>query len=158
MPTTPTTSDGTSSGTRAAGGIDALGELGFKVAIRGGAGNTLGRFAECTGLGVGYDVTPYAEGGNNEFVHQLRGRLNYPNVTLRRGVTYEDALLRWFYEVQQPSKRPTVTISLVSSEGATLRHFALIGALPVKWTGPNVNAGSGNAATESLEIAHQGFV
>lgn len=158
MPSTPTTSDAASSGTRVGSGIDPLTELGFRVEIQGGAGKALGRFAECTGLSVGYEVTSYAEGGNNEFVHQLRGRLSYPNVTLRRGVTYEDALLSWFYETQQPSKRPTVTISLVNGEGATIRHFALIGALPVKWTGPNVNAGSGNTATESLEIAHQGFV
>lgn len=158
MPSPPTTSDAGTTGTREPPGVDALGELGFKVEIQGGAGAALGRFAECTGLAVSYDVTAYAEGGNNEFVHQLRGRLTFPNVTLKRGVTYEDALLRWFYETQEPSKRPTVTISMIGTEGQTIRHFALIGALPVKWTGPSVNAGSANTATESLEIAHQGFV
>jgi phage tail-like protein len=158
MASTPTTSDSSDSGTRTGSGIDALGELSFKVVISGGGGATIGRFAECTGLAVGYDVTPYAEGGNNEFVHQLRGRVTYPNVTLKRGVTYQDGLLRWFYESHKPSQRPTLTIQLINAEGATLRHFALAGALPVRWTGPNVNAGSSGAATESLEIAHQGFV
>ena len=154
MATVPTTSDSHGAGPRS----DPLGELIFKVDIRGPNSPLIGRFAECTGLSVSYDVTPYAEGGNNEFVHQLRGRVTYPNVTLKRGVTYEDGLLRWFYEASKPSQRPTVTISLVNPAGETLRHFALAGALPVRWTGPSVNAGSGNAASESLEIAHQGFV
>ena len=154
----PSTSDATQSGTRTGSGVDALSELYFKVDIRSGASATIGRFAECSGLSVSYDVTTYAEGGNNEFVHQLRGRVTYPNVTLKRGVTYEDGLLRWFYETHKPSQRPTLTIALVNSSGTTLRHFALAGALPVRWTGPNVNSGSGSAATESLEIAHQGFI
>jgi phage tail-like protein len=158
MATVPKTSDSGTSGTRIASGIDPVGELFFKVNISGGDAGAIGRFAECTGLSVSYDVTPYAEGGNNEFVHQLRGRMTYPNVTLKRGVTYQDGLLRWFYETQKPSERPTVTISLINAAGDPLRHFALSAALPVRWTGPNVNAGSGSAATESLEIAHQGFV
>jgi phage tail-like protein len=158
MATIPSTSDATTTGTRTGEDIDAVGELFFRVEIKGVEAGKIGRFAECTGLAVSYEVTPYAEGGNNEFVHQLRGRVTYPNVTLRRGVTYQDGLLRWFYETQKPSQRPTVTITLFSSEAKPLRHFALIGALPVRWTGPNVNAGSGSAATESLEIAHQGFV
>ena len=151
----PLTSDssGTSPGT--GGVVDPLGELAFKIEIPGRA---IGRFAECTGLAVEYDVTEYAEGGNNEFVHHLRGRVRYPNVTLRRGVTYEDALLNWFYAVEKPSQRPTLTIVLLNPLGATIRHFALRGALPVRWTGPDASSHGSGAATESLEIAHEGFV
>jgi phage tail-like protein len=84
--------------------------------------------------------------------------VRYPNVTLKRGVTYEDALLKWFYAIEKPSERPTVTITLLNPLGATIRHFALRAALPVRWTGPAASSGTGGAATESLEIAHQGFV
>jgi phage tail-like protein len=153
--TQPTTTDGAPGATRTGAKLDPLGELTFKIDVRG---KTIGRFAECSGLGVSYDTTEYAEGGNNEFVHTLRGRVRYPNVTLRRGVTYEDALLRWFYATEQPSQRPTVTVSLMDPRGSMVRHFALAGALPVRWTGPSANAGGSGAATESLEIAHRGFV
>src|SRR4051794_51427 len=147
MPSTPTTSDSSTVDNSTGGRIEGLGELFFKVDLHGGSAAAIGRFAECTGLAVSYDVMPYAEGGNNEFVHQLRGRVTYPNVTLKRGVTYQDGLLRWFYETQRPSQRPTLTITLLSAAKEPLRHFALVGALPVRWTGPNVNAGSGSAAT-----------
>lgn len=156
MTTTPLTSDSQGTTPRTGNIVDPLGELGFKVEI---PGRTIGRFAECTGLAVEYDVMQYAEGGNNDFVHQLRGRVRYPNVTLRRGVTYEDALLKWFYAVEKPSQRPNLTIVLLDQKGNSVRHFALKAALPVRWTGPSATVHGGTeAATESLEIAHQGFV
>jgi phage tail-like protein len=151
----PSTTDTKPGGTRTGRPLDPLGELAFKVQIQG---MTIGRFAECAGLAVEYDVTEYAEGGNNGFVHHLRGAIRFPNVTLRRGVTHEDLLLRWFYETRKPEKRPLVTITLFDPRGQAIRHFALTGALPVRWTGPTATSASRGAATESLEIAHQGFV
>lgn len=151
----PSTTNGQQGGTRTGRRIDALPELTFEVEIQG---ITIGRFAECTGLAVEYDVTQYAEGGNNEFVHHLRGAIRFPNVTLRRGITYEDQLLRWFYETRKPERRPLVTIMLNDTLGQAIRHFSLSAALPVRWTGPTAGAGSRNPATESLEIAHRGFV
>ena len=151
----PFTADGNSGGTRTGRRVDPLGELGFEVEIQG---ITIGRFAECAGLAVEYEVTQYAEGGNNEFVHHLRGPIRFPNVTLRRGITYEDQLLRWFYETRKPEKRPLVTITLNDTLGKVIRHFSLSAALPVRWTGPTAGAGSGSVATESLEIAHRGFI
>jgi phage tail-like protein len=153
--TTPLTSDASEARPGTGKIVDPLADLSFKIEI---PGRSIGRFAECSGLSVEYDVTEYAEGGNNEFVHKLRGRVRYPNVTLRRGVTFEDALLKWFYAVEAPSARPTVTIILTNPEGATIRHFALRAAVPVRWTGPSSNSGGSTAASESLEIAHQGFV
>jgi phage tail-like protein len=153
--TVPTTTEGEGGGSRTGNVVDPLGELAFKIEIQG---FTIGRFAECAGLAVEYDVTEYEEGGNNDFVHHLRGRVRYPNVTLRRGITYEDELLRWFYTTQKPEKRPAVTITLLDSLGTAVRHFALSAAMPVRWTGPNATTGSDGAAGESLEIAHQGFV
>jgi phage tail-like protein len=152
--TAPTTSDGAVATTT--GDIKrTLGELTFKIMVEG---RTVGSFAECTGLAVEYDVTDYAEGGNNAFVHKLRGGVRYPNVTLRRGVTDEDELLRWFYATENAPERPTLIIMLLDPLGAAVRHFALSAAQPVRWTGPSATRESSNAATESLEIAHAGFV
>jgi phage tail-like protein len=136
--------------------VDPLGELAFKIEIQG---RTIGRFAECSGLAVEYDVEEYVEGGNNGYVHHLRGGMRFPNVTLQRGITYEDELLQWFYATEKVDKRPVVTITMLDTLGASVRHFALSSALPVRWTGPTVRTGgTGGAATESLEIAHRGFV
>jgi phage tail-like protein len=150
----PTTSNGQQPATPGTP-VDPLGELAFLIEIQGKA---IGRFAQCTGLGVEYDVLEYAEGGNNEYVHQLRGRVRYPNVVLGRGITDEDTLLTWLFTAEKPDQRPTVTITINDPTGQPVRHFALAEALPVRWTGPNTHMGSGGAATESLEISHAGFV
>lgn len=135
--------------------IDALGDLRFTVSI---PGREIGLFAECAGLAVEYDVVEYVEGGNNLYTHRLRGYAKYPNVTLRRGVTSEDGLMTWFFAAEKPAQRPTVTITMLDELGEPVRYWALGQAQPVKWTGPDGKAGGNNAATESLEISHIGFV
>ena len=134
--------------------IPTSGELTFLIDL---GDKSIGQFAECSGLGVEYEVTDYTEGGNNEFVHKLRGRVRYPNVTLKRGITYEDELLRWFFTVEKPDARPTLTITILNQALEPVRVFALTAAQPVRWTGPSATAQSSQAATESLEIAHRGF-
>ena len=58
--------------------------------------DTIGMFTQCSGLEMKVDVLEYAEGGNNEFVHQLPGQVSYPNLILERGLTNDDAVLKWF--------------------------------------------------------------
>jgi phage tail-like protein len=132
-----------------------LGELGFVVEI---PGVEIGRFTECSGLAVEYEVLEYAEGGNNMYTHRLRGRAKYPALTLRRGVTSEDGLLKWFFEYQKGAQRPTLTVTMVDPSGKSIRRFAFASAFPIKWTGPDGGFNNGSAATESLEIGHLGLV
>ena len=54
----------------------------------------IGWFAECSGLGVEYEVTEWPEGGENRFVHKFRGRAKHPNLVLKRGITHENALAK----------------------------------------------------------------
>lgn len=136
-------------------GVETIGDLSFTVKI---PGREIGQFAECTGLAVEYDMHEYVEGGNNIYTHRLRGHAKYPNVTLRRGVTFEDGLMQWFFASEQPAARPTVTITMHDAFGKAVRYWALGQAQPVKWTGPDGKAGGNAAATESLEIAHIGFI
>ena len=152
----PTTVESGAAGGNGPGAfVDPLGDLGFTVSV---GERQIGRFAECTGLAAEYETLEYAEGGNNAYVHRLRGAVRFPNVTLRRGVTNEDGLLTWFYATEKSSERPTVNIVIYDHEGKAVRTFDLRGAVPVRWTGPTVAAGGNAAATESLEIAHIGFV
>ena len=78
---------------------------------------------------------------------------------LGRGITDEDALLRWLFTSEKPSERPTVTITMNDPTGKAGPALRPRPALPVRWTGPSAEMGSGTgAATESLEISHAGFV
>lgn len=118
----------------------------------------LGTFSECSGLAAEHHTYQYEEGGNNLFVHTLVGRLRYPNVTLKGGVTDQDVLLEWVLGAQGVfAKRRNVIVTFHKPNGDALRRFQLVRAVPVRWTGPTGNAGANAVATESLEIAHQGI-
>ena len=133
---------------------DPVPELRFKVQL---PGVDLGRFRECTGLAAEIEVKDYNEGGVNDRVHKLPTRMKYPNLVLKRGVTYEDALLKWLWKTQHETQRVAVTVSLMGPDGKPVRQWAFADAFPVKWQGPNLNAGSNQIATETLEIVHGGL-
>ena len=65
----------------------------------------IGYFNEVRGLEIEVDVFEYAEGGNNEFLHQLPGRIRYPRLMLSRGLTTEDNLLHWFWKTRTQAER-----------------------------------------------------
>lgn len=123
-----------------------------------GSGDTfLGTFLEVRGLGLEYETWEYAEGGNNRFVHRLRGRLKQANLTLSSGVTDQTVLLGWVLGTGTLTGSQDLSIHYVTAAGDLLRSFGFSQAMPVRWTGPNARIGASSVATESLEIAHQGL-
>lgn len=128
-------------------------------------GQKIGHFMEVSGLQVEVSVESIEEGGENGFSHRLPGRMSWPNITLKRGVTQTDNLFVWlnkssgeqFAASGNKLVRSTAAITLLGPKGARLRAWEFIGAFPVKWTGPDFAAESANAAVEQLEIAHHGF-
>jgi phage tail-like protein len=128
-------------------------------------GTTIGSFGEVYGLEVHINVSTYAEGGQNGFVHQLPGRMTWPNIVLRRGVTDSDALFSWITKVSGSGfssnsnklTRSTGAITALGKDGERLRSWDLQGVFPVRWSGPSFNAGSGDSLHEEIELAHHGF-
>ena len=116
----------------------------------------IGSFKECTGLSAEYEVMEYQPCGYPSPI-KLRGAIKYPNIVLKRGVTSEDALIKWFFQAQVPSQRPDLTISLIGPDTSTIQTWVFNAAFPLKWQGPSLNAGSSNIATETLEVSHSGI-
>jgi phage tail-like protein len=55
-------------------------------------------------------------------------------------------------------KRRTATIQVMSGDGTVVATWSLDGVVPVRWTGPTLNFDSPKVATETVEIAHHGFL
>jgi phage tail-like protein len=120
---------------------------------------TLGTFTQCSGLAAEHETYSYPEGGNNLFVQTLVGRLRHPNVILQGGLTDQSVLLDWLLgSGVLGAERHTVIVTFHEPNGAALRRFYLVSAVPVRWSGPTGNASANAVATESLEIAHQGVM
>lgn len=128
-------------------------------------GVEIGSFMEVNGLEVSVETEDVQEGGQNSFVHKLPGRMTWPNITLKRGATRSNELLKWLNESSGETfaangnkvVRKTAAITLVDRSGKRITSWDFDGAFPVKWSGPSFATSSGEAPTESLEITHHGF-
>jgi phage tail-like protein len=128
-------------------------------------GIDIGSWKECTGLSVQIDVEELREGGQNQFVHKLPGRMRWPNLVFKKGVTNSDALFAWFKSTSGDGfagngdkvARRNGSVTLYSADGKAVRTWSFIGAFPVRWAGPTLAASARDVAGEELEIAHNGF-
>lgn len=120
-------------------------------------GLVIGYFSEVSGLSVEYEVVEYQEGGENGFRHRLRGPAKQSDLTLKRGITHEGALFKWFRRCQDGARPLEGTIELLGPDGKSVRTWSFSHAFPVKWEGPNLKSASGEIATETLVIAHRGL-
>jgi phage tail-like protein len=146
-------------------------------------GVIVGEFMECSGLGMEREVKRVREGGTNDFEWLVPGGVTYSNITLKHGITYSRELWSWFQtgsldgQVLGLNTVPggkmaikalksrgihlphgtNISIILGTVEGKKAKHWDITGAIPVKWTGPELNSGSDSLAVETLEFAHHGL-
>lgn len=119
----------------------------------------LGTFNSCEGLGCEVVIEQREEGGNNGFVWQLPSRLKYSNVKFTRPLGPDTAkVANWFASMTSGVKRRTATIQVMSADGSVVATWSLNGVVPVRWSGPSLNFDSAKVATETVEIAHHGFL
>lgn len=119
----------------------------------------LGAFSSCDGLGCEFVIEQREEGGNNGFVWQLPTRIKYSNIKLSRPVTKESSkVTAWIAGMAGGIKRKTATIEARTLEGTVIARWSLVDVVPVRWTGPQLSADSPKVATETVELAHHGFL
>lgn len=119
----------------------------------------LGAFTACDGLGCEVTIEQREEGGNNGYVHQLPGRLRYSNVRLTRPINADsEKVARWFAGMASGVTRTTAEICAMTADGARVATWSLVGVIPVRWQGPSLSVDTARVATETLELAHHGFL
>ena len=133
--------------------------LGLRFTVTIDGHSTLGNWTKCEGLTVEYEVHEYSEGGLNGFVHRLPGRAKYQNIKLTRPVDPTSAAVAgWVASVQAIGSRVTAQIAVLDAEGTPVTFWSLLDVFPVRWTGPNLDIDTTQVATETLELAHNGFL
>jgi phage tail-like protein len=118
----------------------------------------IGSFQKCEGLKATYDIKTYEEGGQNNFVHQLPGRIKYENITLTRNVSEESlGLQTWFASFKATVKRSTGRITALDAQGKDVVTWNVSGVVPVSWSASALDAKGNEVLTEQLVLAHEGF-
>jgi len=132
----------------------------------GGAGQSVpmcsGAFSECSGLEATMEPKVIKEGGRNYGDAQRVGKVTFSTVVLKRGLTSNRDLWRWF-ELVNPraasSYRLGAVITVLGPEGGTVQWaWELRRCLPVKFKAPDLSAQSAQVAIEELHLAHEGLV
>ena len=98
-----------------------------------------GIFRSLSGLEVSFDVLEYLEGGNNESVRRLPGRMRYPNLVLEWGMVDDEMLLQVVRTDPRGAQLQEITLTLAATQGnvsSEIRKFTFTDAFPVRWTGP----------------------
>jgi phage tail-like protein len=114
-------------------------------------------FSDCDGLEMTMEVKTIREGGNNARQIRLSGPAAYGQLTLKRGMTSNFDLWKWFSEtVANPAIRADAEVIVRAADGTTDRaRFKLSRCVPVKIKAPALNAKDGAVAIEELQVAYE---
>jgi phage tail-like protein len=122
-------------------------------------GSIAASFSECSGLDVQIDKETYFEGGVNDQQRIFLKQAKFSDVTLKRGITDDVIFWQWLEKFLSPDKkeRRNVTIIVFNQAGETMQAWTLVGAVPVGWKTPSLQANSSTVAIEELTLAYEGL-
>ena len=121
-------------------------------------GAAVAGFSECSGLEASIQTEDYQEGGNNRTTLKFPKHITYKNILLKRGVTRSDDIWKWFNGfIEGNGRRRDGTITLRDEQQNPVKVWQFKLGLPIKWTGPTLNAAQSQVAIQELEIAHEGL-
>jgi phage tail-like protein len=134
------------------------------VALSAAGMRTMAAFSEVSGLEVSMEVEEYQAGGINDAVLKFPGRTKWSNLVFKRGlVARRDPmdttdLSAWVESfLDGNGVRKDGVIILLDENRQTRLTWSFKRGLPLKWSGPSLNATQSQVAFESIEIAHEGL-
>jgi phage tail-like protein len=114
----------------------------------------VGAFTECTLPTIEWEMEQIKEGGLNTSVHQLPGARKPATLTLKNGIGIVDSLFTWCIDtMNQKFKRQDITVTLHDSMRNPVITWHIQGALPMRWSAPQLQADSNTVAIQTLELA-----
>jgi phage tail-like protein len=133
----------------------------------------VGGFAECSGLDLEADIKEYLEGGRNDGVARRVGRAKLVPLVLKRGMfstTQDGGVDSTFWDwigavigTTLPVRRYDGTVQVYAARitdvgsARPVAQWSFERGLPLKVSGPSLNAKTGEIAIEELHIAHEGL-
>ncbi|MGD1852684.1 MAG: phage tail protein [Leptolyngbyaceae cyanobacterium] len=122
-------------------------------------------FTECTGLGVQVKKETIDEGGLNEQQRVLLGKPDFSDVTLKRGLSGNQVFWNWLSALFNPrgkgieikEYRRNINILVFNQAGHIQQCWTLIGAVPIGWQAPSLQADGSTVAIEELTLAYEGL-
>jgi phage tail-like protein len=111
-------------------------------------------FSDCSGFGSNVEVVEYREGGDATTVRKLPGKVSYPDITLKWGVTDSRELYDWHSAaINGQIQRKNGSIILQDDIGQEKVRWNFFSAWPSKWDGPDFSAKGNDVAIDTLTVS-----
>jgi len=138
-----------------------------------GSSFLFGTFSEINGLDSRIELEDYQQGGDNATPRRFFQHGSYPELVLKRGMTFDTSIADWYYQVKAGARariRKDGIVLLMDRGGPNVTGLGLPGldrvpvagwifhrAIPKRIVGPTLNAKGNEIAIETLELAHEGL-
>ena len=111
-------------------------------------------FAECSGFGSEVEVIEYREGGDDASVRKLRGKVKYPDITLKWGITDSLDLYNWHLSaVKGELQKKDGAILLLDERTRDVKvRWNFFSAWASKYAGPGFNAKGNDIAIDTFTL------
>lgn len=117
-------------------------------------GIPMAAFTECTLPSLEVDTgEEIKEGGLYDYTHRLPLRIKSGSVTLKHGLVRGNILMQWYTSMLKgefKKAKREVAVVVLEQDLIPVMILAFRDAMPVKWTGPKLNAGENAVAIEEL--------
>jgi phage tail-like protein len=114
-------------------------------------------FSDCSGFGSNVEVVEYREGGDNSTVRKLPGKVSFPDIELKWGLTDSRELYDWHRAaVNGQIQRKNGSIIVLDDVGAEKVRWNFVNAWPSKWHGPTFTGKGNDVAIDGLTISCEG--
>lgn len=120
----------------------------------------LGNWSKASGLEVSWDLVEYRAGDARNDRWIFPGVTKYPTVKLERAADKDASKKVHTYLNSNSFKyaEQTAKITLFDSGGVLVMDWTLQRAMPIKWSIVPFDGAGNRVATETLELAHTGFL
>jgi phage tail-like protein len=125
---------------------------------------TMAAFSEVSGLEMSMEVEERQVGGINDTLLKFPGRVKWNNLVMKRGLLAKrdpldkSDLWTWYESyLNGTGVRKDGIIVLLDEQRKPKITWSFRRGLPLRWTGPSLNAHQSQVAIESIEIAHEGI-
>jgi len=111
-------------------------------------------FSDVSGFGSNVEVIEYREGGDAATVRKLPGKVSYPDITLKWGITDSRELYDWHLAaVSGTIQRKNGSIILLDDTAQEKVRWNFFGAWPSKWDGADFTAKGNDVAVDALTVS-----
>jgi phage tail-like protein len=111
-------------------------------------------FSDVSGFGSNVEVIEYREGGDAQSVRKLPGKVSYPDITLKWGITDSRELYDWHRAaVEGNVQRKNGSIILLDDAAQEKARWNFFEAWPSKWDGADFSAKGNDVAIDTLTVS-----